>query len=211
MADYKLWGRAGWGSTIVEAQLVWYGLPYTFEAVEDLFRTPDADAKLRKVNPLAQVPTSRCPTAAIMSESAAITLLLADITGKDSLVPPANARERAQVPALAGVHRRQHLSDLHLCRRSGALRLGQCRARSLPRRHRRLCPAAVAPDRERGGQPVVPGRALLRPRHLHRHHDPLAAQARLVRERDASPFRHRPPRRPVPELGEVWKRNFPSG
>ena len=31
---YKLWGRAGWGSTIVEAQLVWYGLPFTFEPVE---------------------------------------------------------------------------------------------------------------------------------------------------------------------------------
>ena len=94
--DYKLWGRAGWGSTIVEAQLVWYGLPYTFEPVEDLFRTPDAAAKLEKVNPLAQVPTLVMPDGSVMSESAAITLLLADITGKDSLVPPANARERAK-------------------------------------------------------------------------------------------------------------------
>ena len=31
---YKLWGRAGWGSAIVEAQLAWYGLPYTLEPVE---------------------------------------------------------------------------------------------------------------------------------------------------------------------------------
>ena len=58
---YKLYGRAGWGSTIVEAQLAWYGLPFTFEAVEDLFRTPDAAAKLAKVNPLAQVPTLEMP------------------------------------------------------------------------------------------------------------------------------------------------------
>jgi GST-like protein len=96
MADYKLWGRAGWGSTIVEAQLVWYGLPFTFEAVEDLFRTPGAADRLAKVNPLAQVPTLEMPDGSIMSESAAITLLLADITGKDSLVPPPNAKERGK-------------------------------------------------------------------------------------------------------------------
>ena len=96
MADYKLWGRAGWGSTLVEAQLVWYGLPYTFEPVEDLFRTPDADARLKKVNPLAQVPTLEMPDGSVMSESAAITQLLADITGKDSLVPGPKASERAK-------------------------------------------------------------------------------------------------------------------
>src|SRR6266851_5156624 len=54
---YKLYGRAGWGSTIVEAQLVWYGLPFTFEPVDDLFKSPDARKKLEKVKPLAQVPT----------------------------------------------------------------------------------------------------------------------------------------------------------
>src|SRR5258708_40356078 len=84
---YKLYGRAGWGSTLVEAQLVWYGLPFTFEPVGDLFKEVDARAKLEKVNPLAQVPTLVMPDGGIMSESAAITLLLADITGKDSLAP----------------------------------------------------------------------------------------------------------------------------
>jgi len=43
---YKLYGRAGWGSTIVEAQLVWYGLPFTFEPVDDLFKSPEARRKL---------------------------------------------------------------------------------------------------------------------------------------------------------------------
>ena len=47
--------------------------------------------------------------------------------------------------------------------------------------------AAVAQIESEARQPVVPGRALLRSRHLHRHHDALAAQARLVRERDAAP------------------------
>ncbi len=95
MASYKLYGRPGWGSALVEAQLVWYGLPYDFEPVDDLFKSPDARAKLERVNPLAQVPTLVMPDGSIMSESAAITLLLADTTGKDSLVPAAQAKERA--------------------------------------------------------------------------------------------------------------------
>jgi GST-like protein len=96
MSGYTLWGRQGWGSTIVEAQLDWYGLPFTFEPVEDLFRTPGAKAKLEKVNPLAQVPTLVLPDGSIMTESAAITLLLAEVTGKDSLVPKAGTPERAK-------------------------------------------------------------------------------------------------------------------
>lgn len=94
--DYTLWGRPGWGSTIVEAQLELYGLKYRDEPVEDLFRTPGAREKLEKVNPLAQVPTLVMPDGSIMSESAAITLLLADVTGSESLVPGPGAPERAK-------------------------------------------------------------------------------------------------------------------
>jgi GST-like protein len=93
---YKLYGRIGWGSAIVEAQLAWYGLPFGFEPVGDLIRSPDARVRLEKVNPLAQVPTLVMPDGSVMSESAAITLLLADVTGKDSLVPPAQSAERAR-------------------------------------------------------------------------------------------------------------------
>lgn len=93
---YKLYGREGWGSAIAEAQLTWYGLPFTFETVGDLIRSPDARAKLEKVNPLAQVPTLVMPDGSVMSESAAITLLLADLTGKDSLVPGPLAPERGK-------------------------------------------------------------------------------------------------------------------
>ncbi|HKV13671.1 MAG TPA: glutathione S-transferase family protein [Reyranella sp.] len=96
MSDYRLYGRAGWGSTIVEAQLVWYGLPFAFEPVGDLFKSPDARTRLEKVNPLAQVPTLVMPDGSVMSESAAITLLLADITGQDTLVPKPGAPERAK-------------------------------------------------------------------------------------------------------------------
>ena len=92
---YRLYGRAGWGSAIVEAQLAWYGLPYAFEPVGDLFKEPDARARLEKVNPLAQVPTLVLPDGGVMSESAAITLLLADIAGTDSLVPAPGTPGRA--------------------------------------------------------------------------------------------------------------------
>jgi len=71
MTTYKLWGRAGWGSSLVEAQLAWYGLPFTFEPVGDLFREPDARTRLETVNPLAQVPTLILPDGSVMSESAA--------------------------------------------------------------------------------------------------------------------------------------------
>lgn len=92
---YTLWGRPGWGSALVEAQLDWYGLPFDYETVGDLFKDPDAKARLQKVNPLAQVPTLVMPDGSVMSESAAITLLLADVTGSDSLVPAPGAKERA--------------------------------------------------------------------------------------------------------------------
>jgi GST-like protein len=91
---YTLWGRPGWGSALVEAQLDWYGLPFAYETVGDLFKDPDAKARLQKVNPLAQVPTLVMPDGSIMSESAAITLLLADVTGSESLVPGPGAPER---------------------------------------------------------------------------------------------------------------------
>ncbi len=98
---YRLFGRPGWGSAIVEAQLAWYGLPFTVEPVGDLLRDPPSRQKLEAVNPLAQVPTLVLPPVlgieggTVMSESAAITLLLADVTGKDTLVPGPAASQRA--------------------------------------------------------------------------------------------------------------------
>jgi GST-like protein len=91
---YTLWRRPGWGSALVEAQLDWYGLPFAYETVGDLFKDPDAKARLQKINPLAQVPTLVMPDGSVMSESAAITLLLADVTGSEQLVPGPGAPER---------------------------------------------------------------------------------------------------------------------
>jgi GST-like protein len=92
---YTLFGQPGWGSVLVESQLVWYGLPYVFEQVGDLFRSEEARQKLARVNPLVQTPTLVLPGGRVMTESAAITLHLADVTGRTDLVPGPAEAERA--------------------------------------------------------------------------------------------------------------------
>ena len=85
---YTLYARAGWGSALIETQLAWYGLPYRLEGIGDLFKEEAAGEKLRPVNPLMQLPTLVLPDGQIMTESAAITLYLAEATGRSDLVPP---------------------------------------------------------------------------------------------------------------------------
>ena len=76
------------GSVLTEAQLAWYALPYRLEEVGDLFKEKAAGEKLRALNPLMQLPTLVMPDGKVMTESAAITLHLADVAGRDDLVPP---------------------------------------------------------------------------------------------------------------------------
>lgn len=95
MQEFVLHGRPGWGSAIVEAQLAWYGLPFRLEDSGDLLASDEARTKLRPLNPLAQVPVLVLPGGEVMTESAAITLHLADLTGRDDLVLGPKARERA--------------------------------------------------------------------------------------------------------------------
>jgi GST-like protein len=91
---YKLFARPGWGSVLVEAQLSWYGLPFAVEDVDDLFRSAPARERLAPLNRLAQLPTLVLPDGAVMTESAAITLYLAETVGSSELVPAAGEAER---------------------------------------------------------------------------------------------------------------------
>lgn len=92
----KLYGEPGWGSVLVEAQLVWYGIPFEFHQVGDLFAGNNTSQELASLNPLRQIPTLVLPDCSVMTESAAITLLLADQTGSTELVPEPGSKERAR-------------------------------------------------------------------------------------------------------------------
>jgi len=92
----KLFGEPGWGSTIVDVQLAWYGFDYDFEPVGDLFESAEAREKVAAFNPLAQIPTLVLPDGNVMTESAAITLYLADLANESTLVPAPGDPERAK-------------------------------------------------------------------------------------------------------------------
>lgn len=87
MTRYTLYGRPGWGSVLVEVQLTALGVPFDYVEVPDLFESEPGRRELAQLNPLSQVPTLRLPDGALMTESAAITLHLADATGRDDFVP----------------------------------------------------------------------------------------------------------------------------
>jgi GST-like protein len=94
MNKITLYGHPGWGSTIVEAQLAWLGVDFVFEDVGNLFESEQARETLRRLNPVAQVPTLVLADGGVMTESAAVTLYLADLTGRDDFVPPPGSPER---------------------------------------------------------------------------------------------------------------------
>jgi GST-like protein len=96
MAQYRLFGRPGWGSVIVEAQLAGLGLSFEYEEMPDLFSSEQARRDLARYNPLSQVPTLQLPDGSVLTESAAITLHLADTTGRDDFVPAAAHESRPQ-------------------------------------------------------------------------------------------------------------------
>ena len=91
----QLYENPGWGSAIVELQLAFYGLPYALITAGNVHQDPVARAALGRVNPLIQVPTMVMDNGEVMTESAAMTLLLADIAKSDALVPRARTKDRA--------------------------------------------------------------------------------------------------------------------
>lgn len=92
---FRLYQVPGWGSAMIEAQLAFYGLPYELTESGDVFSEPAARPVLARLNPLAQIPTLVLPSGEVMSESAAMTLYLADVAVSDALVPGPGAPERA--------------------------------------------------------------------------------------------------------------------
>ncbi len=85
---HTLYARPGWGSAIIELQLAHYAIPHEIIDLDDLFSSEAARARLAPLNPITQVPTLVLPNGEVLTESAAITLHLADLAHTRTLVPP---------------------------------------------------------------------------------------------------------------------------
>ena len=84
---WQLYGARGWGSTLAEAALAWVGEPFEFIDVEGFDKPGPERDRLLAINPLARVPTLVSPEGDIITESAAITLRLAELHPHNGLAP----------------------------------------------------------------------------------------------------------------------------
>src|SRR5438309_8357316 len=91
---YKLYGCPGWGSSLVECFLALAGVESEFYDVCGFDTPGPARDRLLKVNALAQVPTIILPDQMVMTESAAIALLLSERFPDASLAPLAGTLQR---------------------------------------------------------------------------------------------------------------------
>lgn len=92
--SWTLYGARGWGSTLAEGALAWVSERFEFVDVEDFDRPGPARERLLAVNPLARVPTVVAPDGAVLTESAAIVLHLAELHPEAGLAPPPGDPDR---------------------------------------------------------------------------------------------------------------------
>lgn len=89
-----LYGSRGSGSASVEAALEICRIPYRLVRAST-WETDSAQAELRRVNPMGQIPTVVLPDGSVLTESAAILIDLG-LHAKPGLLLPADAARRAQ-------------------------------------------------------------------------------------------------------------------
>lgn len=92
---FRLYENPGWGSAIVEAQLAVYHLPYELVPAGGNNSEAAVQAAMTGVNPVLQVPAMVLPSGEVMTETAAMTLYLADVAVSDHLVPRPEDPDRA--------------------------------------------------------------------------------------------------------------------
>ncbi len=114
-----VYGVPGWGSTISELMLSLADIPYEVVDVEGFDQPGPARERLRQINPLCQVPTLRLADGSIMTETAAIALMILD--QRPDLAPAPGTPTASAVSAPAGLAGGQCLSYLYLCRLPGTL------------------------------------------------------------------------------------------
>lgn len=91
---YRLFAAPGAGSAIIEAALQLAGQPVALIHAPPWEESAGRDT-LAELNPLREVPTLVLPGGEVMTESAAICLLLAERHPQSGLAPAAEAPERA--------------------------------------------------------------------------------------------------------------------
>lgn len=93
-----VYGAPGWGSAISELMLSLAEIPYQFVDVEGFDKPGPQRETLLRLNPLAQVPTLQLDDGSIMTESAAIALMILD--SRPDLAPAPGTAERMQFQRL---------------------------------------------------------------------------------------------------------------
>lgn len=91
-----VYGALGSGSVPVEAALTLIGRPYDVIEGATWVHDPEILARVRAVNPLAQIPAVVLPSGEIVTESAAILIWLAEAHPEARLGPPVGDPRRAQ-------------------------------------------------------------------------------------------------------------------
>ncbi len=114
-----VYGVPGWGSTISELMLSWPIFPTRWLTWRASDQPGPARERLRQINPLCQVPTLRLADGSIMTETAAIALMILD--QRPDLAPAPGTPQRPQFQRLLGLAGGQCLSYLYLCRLPGTL------------------------------------------------------------------------------------------
>jgi len=93
--SYTIFGDKGSGAFSAEAALAEAGAPYAFHAVS-LQENEQKKPEFLALNPSGKVPALRLPEGAVMTESAAILLAIADRFPDARLLPPEGSTARAQ-------------------------------------------------------------------------------------------------------------------
>ena len=84
---YTVFSVPGWGSALAEAMVALCSAPIQIEDVSGCDRPGAARDRLVRINSLGQVPTLLLPDGAVMTESAAIALLLSERHPQAGLAP----------------------------------------------------------------------------------------------------------------------------
>ncbi|MBJ4956069.1 glutathione S-transferase family protein [Salmonella enterica subsp. enterica serovar Goldcoast] len=94
----NVYGVPGWGSAISEVMLTLAEIPYSFINVEGFDSGGPSRELLKKMNPLCQIPTLTLENGDVMTETAAIALMILD--RRPDLAPPVGHVERQQFQRL---------------------------------------------------------------------------------------------------------------